>query len=320
MTLASDALYARANLRTKLTRWRIAALILAGLVIAVIGWRISATGQSDHVAKVTLSGVIMNDDKRREMFERLEKSQAKAVLIVIDSPGGGVTASEDLYRSIRSLAAKKPTVALVRQMAASGGYIAALGTERIFVNRTSITGSIGVLAQFPNLTGLLDKIGVSVESVKSSPLKAAPNGLEPTTPEARQALQDIIMDSYDWFRNLVSERRKLTGERLAQVSDGRIFTGAQAVERGLADQIGTEQDARAYLEDQHKVSKDLPVREWKPQRNPWQDIGLAKILLSSLLDMLGFPVLAERVNANSLHTADAYMLDGILAIWQPERK
>jgi protease-4 len=320
MPLSSDALIARVQLRNKLMRWRFAALLLTGLVIAIIGWKMSGSIQSDHVAKVMISGVITDDDKRHEMFQKLETSAAKAVIIVIDSPGGGVTASEQLYNDIRSLAAKKPVVALVQQVAASGGYMTALATDRIFVNRTSITGSIGVLVQFPNISGLMEKVGISLESVKSSPLKAAPNGMEPTSPQARAALEAVVLDSYGWFKGLVAERRKLDGDRLNRVSDGRIFTGSQALELGLVDQIGSEKDIRDYLQDKHKVSKDLSIQEWKPEKNSFEEYGLAKILLSSLLHVLGFSNWAESVKAGSVQAFDAYALDGVLAIWQPERK
>ena len=120
----------------------------------------------------------------------------------INSPGGTVAGSEELYDSLIKLKAKKPMVVVVDGLAASGGYIAALASDRILAQQSAIVGSIGVIFQYPNVTELLKTIGVQVESIKSSPLKAAPNGYEPTSPEARAAVEAIVKDSYDWFRSI----------------------------------------------------------------------------------------------------------------------
>ena len=125
------------------------------------------------------------------------------MLVSIDSPGGTTTGAERLYDAIRRLSVKKPTVAVVGTLAASGGYIAALGADEIVAQGNSLVGSIGVLVEYPNFAKLLDKIGVKVENVKSAPLKASPNGFEPTTPEARAALASIVDDSFVWFKELV---------------------------------------------------------------------------------------------------------------------
>lgn len=321
MSLSSDALLARFLMRRRLILWRLVALGLVGVIIGLIGWRMgSGVPQGEHVAIVNVSGVIMDDDKRDTMFENLANSAAKAVIVQIDSPGGGVTASEKLYASLRELAAKKPVVAQIEQVAASGGYIAALGAERIFAYRTSITGSIGVLFQYPNVSGLLDKIGVNVESIKSSPLKAAPNGLEPTSPEARAAMEAMVLDSFAWFKGLVAERRKLSGEALDRVSDGRVFTGAQALEAQLIDAIGSKKDIRNWLEEKHNISKTLKEYEWKPVRSSLDELGIAKVFLGFLLESVGLPSWGQRIAGTAVQTIDAYALDGVLAIWQPVEK
>ncbi len=321
MSFSSDALYARMHMRKRLVLWRVVAIVLVAVLIGIAGWgATSGMPQGEHVAVVNISGVIMDDEKRDKMFEELQKSKAKAVILQINSPGGGITASEKLYQAIRELNETKPVVAMVEQVAASGGYIAAMGAERIFAYRTSITGSIGVLVQFPNLTGLLDKIGVNVESVKSAPLKAAPNGLEPTSPEAREALRVMVMDSFDWFKGLVTERRQLTGADLERVSDGRVFSGAQALEIKLIDQIGSKKDIRTWLAEKHNVSKDLKEHEWKPSQGTFSEMGIVKSILSFTLDAMGLPSWAERVRKNSLQAIDIYALDGVLAIWQPVEK
>ena len=181
----------------------------------------------------------------------------------INSPGGTTAGSEQLYDALVRLKAKKPLVVVVEGLAASGGYITAIAADHIIAQQTSLVGSIGVLFQFPNFTDLLKTVGVKVEEVKSSPLKAAPNGFEPTSPEARAALDSLVKDSYAWFRGLVKERRGMDDALLEKVADGRVFTGHQAVDLKLIDQLGDEKTAVAWLVAQKGVKADLPVRDYK---------------------------------------------------------
>ena len=184
MTTESDYLVDRRRLRRKLTFWRVAAFLVAA--VAIVGAGIAFAGRqmfagSAHIARVDVSGFITGDRKTLELIESLGRNRAaSAVLVTINSPGGTVTGSEALYLALRALSAQKPTVAVVEGMAASGGYIAAMGTERIVAQHTSLVGSIGVLFQFPNVVRLLDTVGVKMETVKSAPLKASPNPFEPT--------------------------------------------------------------------------------------------------------------------------------------------
>ena len=136
---------------------------------------------------------------------------------------------------------------VVDGLAASGGYIAAMSADHIVAQGTSLVGSIGVLFQYPNFTDLLKTIGVKVEEIKSSPLKAAPNGYEPTSPEARAAIEALVKDSYAWFRGMVRDRRHMDDATLERVADGRVFTGRQGVELKLVDEIGNEQTAIDWL-------------------------------------------------------------------------
>ena len=202
---------------------------------------------SGSIARVNIEGLIRSDQERVEALERLEKSSHAAVIIHINSPGGTTAGSEQLYDSLVRLKAKKPVVVVVEGLAASGGYIAAIAADQIIARQSSLVGSIGVLFQFPNFTELLKTVGVKVEEVKSSPLKAAPNGFEPTSPEARAALDALVKDSYAWFRGLVKERRGMDDALLEKVADGRVFTGRQAVELKLVDQLGDEKAAVAWL-------------------------------------------------------------------------
>ena len=181
----------------------------------------------------------------------------------INSPGGTTAGSEQLYDALVRLKAKKPLVVVVEGLAASGGYIAAIAADHIIAQQSSLVGSIGVLFQYPNFTELLKTVGVKVEEVKSSPLKAAPNGFEPTSPEARAALDALVKDSYAWFRGLVKERRGMDDALLEKVADGRVFTGRQAIDLKLVDQLGDEKTAVAWLVAEKKVKSELPVRDYK---------------------------------------------------------
>ena len=183
--------------------------------------------------------------------------------------------------------------------------------------QSSLVGSIGVLFQYPNVTDLLKTIGVKVEEVKSSPLKAAPNGFEPTSPEARAALDALVQDSYAWFKGLVKERRGMDDAQLEKVADGRVFTGRQAIDLKLVDQLGDEKTALAWLVEQKGVKKDLPVRDYKLSPR-FGDLTFLRAATSVVLDALGFGAIARQVEQGGLAQAvDRFGVDGMLALWRP---
>jgi protease-4 len=237
MSLDSDTIVDRRRMRRKLTFWRVVAVLVVIIALGAVAARVAGGevkelaegGVTPFIARVKITGVIRNDDERTEALEELAKSKAKAVIVRIDSPGGTTAGSEQLHESLRRVAAQKPLVVVVDGLAASGGYIAAMASDQIFALDTSLVGSIGVLFQFPEMSELMNKIGVKMETIRSAPLKAAPNGFEPTSPEARAALEGIVQDSFDWFKGMVRDRRKLDDAQLARASDGRVFTGRQAI-------------------------------------------------------------------------------------------
>lgn len=321
MSLDVDQAIDRRRMRRKVTFWRVfavvAVLLAAGGLLAGVGGSNFIEKSSAHVARVTIGGLIRNDRQRVELFEEIEKSGARAVLIVIDSPGGTVTGSEQLFKSLRKLAEKKTVLAVVEGSAASGAYIAAMGAERIFAPRSAIIGSIGVIFQYPNFHQLLQKIGVDVESIKSSPLKASPNGLEPTSPEAKAAVAALVADSYGWFKDLVRERRVLDAPTLAKVSDGRVFTAAQALPLKLIDEIGDERSARQWLAKNKAVPVDLRVRDWRVRTagSEFRWLGAA----AAMLEFAGFATFASAISNDSvLRAAASAQLDGLLALWHPQ--
>src|SRR5437764_14150876 len=258
MSLDSDIIVDRRRIRRKLTFWRVMAALI--VIAASAGFALISTpgargtfASAGSIARVQIDGLIRSDSDRTQALERLENSQAAAVIIHINSPGGTTAGSEQLYDSLVRLKAKKPLVVVVEGLAASGGYITAIASDHIVAQQSSLVRSIGVLFQYPNVADLLKSIGVQVEEVKSSPLKAAPNGFEPTSPEARAALDALVQASYAWFRGLVKERRGMDDGLLAKVADGRVFTGRQAVDLKLIDQLGDEKTAVAWLGAQKGV-------------------------------------------------------------------
>jgi protease-4 len=321
MSLDSDVIVDRRRIRRKLTFWRVAAVVVPIAAIAAFG--VIATGgrgsltAGGAIARVNIEGLIRSDQERVEALERLEKSQAEAVIVHINSPGGTTAGSEQLYDALVRLKAKKPLVVVVEGLAASGGYIAAIAADHIIAQQSSLVGSIGVLFQFPNFTELLKTVGVKVEEVKSSPLKAAPNGFEPTSPEARAALDALVKDSYAWFRGLVKERRGMDDALLEKVADGRVFTGRQAVDLKLIDQLGDEKAAVAWLVAEKKIKSDLPVRDFKLSPR-FGDLTFLRTAASITLDALGLGSVARQIEqAGVAQAVDRLGLDGMLALWRP---
>src|SRR5689334_6714181 len=322
MSLDSDIIVDRRRIRRKLTFWRVFAAVVAILALVAIGLIATPAGRgslasTSSIARVKIDGLIRSDSERVEALERLEKSQSAAVIVHINSPGGNTAGSEQLYDSLMRLKAKKPLVVVVEGLAASGGYITAIAADHIIAQQSSLVGSIGVLFQFPNFTDLMKTVGVKVEEIKSSPLKAAPNGFEPTSPEARAAIDALVKDSYAWFRSLVKERRGMDDGLLEKVADGRVFTGRQAVGLKLIDQLGDEKVAIAWLVAEKNVKKDLPVRDYSLSPR-FGDLTFLRTAASVVLDACGLGAIARQMEQAGIAGAvDRFGLDGMLALWRP---
>lgn len=323
MSLDADLIVDRRRMRRKLTFWRVTAVLVAiaavvGAAVMLTGNRTSiASGATGSIARVTIEGLIRGSRQRVEALERLSESSAKAVIVHVNSPGGTVAGSEELYDSLIRLKAKKPLVVVVDGIAASGGYIAAMASDRVFAQQSSIVGSIGIIFQYPNFTDLLKTVGVQVESIKSTPLKASPNGLEPTSPEARAAVEALVKDSYDWFKDLVRERRGFDQETLDKVADGRVFTGRQGVDLKLVDALGDEKAAIEWLAKEKGIDPKTPVRDYQ-LRPRFSDLPFLHTAIAGALDALGFGGLAERIKEwGALQAVERLNLDGLLALWHP---
>jgi protease-4 len=320
MSLDADAIVDRRRMRRKLTFWRVSALVIALLAIIgtafvlVPGSRLMPQGA--YIARIQVQGLIRGNQDRVEALARLGRSRARAVIVHIDSPGGTTAGSEQLYNALRELQSKKPMVVVVDGLAASGAYIAALSAEHILAQETSLVGSIGVLFQYPNFTDILKTIGIKVEEVKSSPLKAAPNGFEPTSPEARAAIEAVVLDSYAWFKGLVKDRRKMDDPLLAQVSDGRVFTGRQAVGLKLVDGLGNEKAALDWLEKEKKVPASTPVRDYSLQPR-FSELSFLHVAAWTF-EAVGLNVIAHRIEEwGAVQAVERLNLDGLLALWHP---
>jgi protease-4 len=323
MSLETDHIVDRRRLRRKLTFWRVAAVLIAiaGVTAAALMNRAdSSLGQAltPQISRVTITGLIMGDKERTEALDRLAKSRnTRAVIVHIDSPGGTTAGSEELHQALRRVAAKKPLVVVVDGLAASGGYMAAMASDHIVAQNSSLVGSIGVLFQYPNVSDLLGKLGVSYETIKSSPLKASPNGLEPTTPEARAAIEALVSDTFTWFKDMVKDRRRLEGAELDKVADGRVFTGRQAIALKLADEIGREQEAIDWLARTSSIDPTTPVRDWRLHPR-FSQFSLLHLAIARTLDGLGLGSLVSQFElAGALHAAEKLNLDGLLMVWHP---
>ena len=317
MSATSDQLVDRRRMQRRLSLWRVLAFAALAIAVLTFGWRAAGLRGAGivvpHIARLSIGGLIVGDDDTIKLIDGLADSKASGVLVDIGSPGGTVTGSERIYKALRRLSAKKPTVAVVKDLAASGAYIAALGTDQIVAEDNSLVGSIGVLFQFPNFSGALDKIGVKVETMKSSPLKASPNGLEPTTPEARAAIDALVVDTYGWFKGLVKSRRNMSDDQLAAVVDGRVFTGRQGLALHLVDTLGDEQTAIKYLHDKRNVPDKLPVYDWKKKT------GFSMNLFGSTGDVARFLGLGSLAGVldEAGHLAEVRSMEGLVAVWEP---
>jgi len=312
----SSAIADRRQLRRRLGFWRIVAvLLLVALGFALYRFIIGdlPDTRGPQVARVTISGLIQDDP---ELLERLKKirdnDQVKALIVSISSTGGTTYGGERIFKAIRAVAAKKPVVSDIRTVAASAGYMIAAAGDDIVAGDTSITGSIGVIFQYPQVKDLLDKVGVSLDEIKSSPMKAEPSPFHPPSEDAKNMIRSMVMDSYGWFVDLVADRRKLPREEVLKLADGSIFTGRQALQNKLIDTLGGEDEIRTYLETR-KVSKDLPIVDWKPEDKSssffWPSAA------AWLLNGLGYGDFLKAEGLQKIMTEKLF-LDGLLSVWQ----
>ena len=318
MPQSAQNIVERRRLRRRLSLWRMAAIaalfVTLGALITLMSGDEAGLAASDQIARVKVSGFISDDFKQQKLLRKIAKSKrVKALILRINTPGGTTAGSEALYEAIREVADKKPVVAVLGTMAASGGYVAAIAADHIVARGNTLTGSIGVILQWPEVTGLMDKVGLKYREVKSSPLKAEPSPFRQPSEEVLKITRESVADSYQWFRDLVAERRALTADRAARLADGRMFTGRQALKAGLIDALGGETKARQWLRDEKKISAELKIKDWKT--DSLKDRALSGFAASWVARALGFDISALKALLPAARPSSR--LDGLLSVWHP---
>lgn len=301
MSLQPDVLVDRRRLKRRLRLWQgIALTAIAAFVATALSYSFTDLTTRDRIIRFHVNGLIVEDAERTTALRALAREKnIRALIVHIDSPGGTVVGGEDLYNALRTVAEEKPVVAILGTVATSAAYMTAVASDRIFAREGSITGSIGVILQSANIVGLLEKLGIEPQTIKSGPLKAVPSPVETLTEEGRAATHTLVLDMYDFFVGLVADRRGMARAALVPLADGRIYTGRQAVANGLIDTIGDEQSARVWLREAHEISEDLPVQTLEISR----DAGALAELFEGV--------------AGKSFFSNALLLDGLISVWQP---
>lgn len=302
MPFEPDALLARRSLKQQLFVWRVIGVValVAAIVVTIGRLNNGLAYKRDYLARYTIDGIITEDLQRDAALSALARDDSvKGLLVHVNSPGGTVVGGEDLYTVLRDVAEEKPVVAILGTLATSAGYMTAVAADRIYAREGTVTGSIGVMFQSTEFTGLMEKLGISAEAIKSSPLKAQPSPLEPLTDEARAATQELVMDIYQFFLDLVADRRGLDDTEVRTLADGRVYTGRQALRNGLIDAIGNESAAIDWLREERDVTRNLTIRDVDVHR----DGQLWGNWISALTEKTMY--------------SEALTLDGLVSIWHP---
>lgn len=301
MTMDADRILDRRRLKRSLTFWRVVGILAIVAVGLIATARLDVLPSKPYVARLSVDGLILDDPDRNDLLaELMDDDAVRALIVAIDSPGGTFVGGENLFHGLRRIAGSIPVVAVMGNTGTSAAYMTALAAERIYAREGTITGSIGVIMQTADVSGLLEKLGVKPETVKSNPMKAQPNPMEPFSPEARLMIEGVIADLHDIFISMVSERRAMATDKTRQLADGRIFSGRQALGAGLIDAIGDQRDARQWLTENAEIGSELPTIDVTPRGeiDEWQDM---------FATMFGKALFSERLR-----------LDGILALWHPD--
>lgn len=313
MTLETETVLDRRTLRRRVAFWRTLAVVVA---VAGLGALFFREGLTHQIARVAIEGTILENRNQLRLLKKLaDAPHVDALLVYVNSPGGTTSGGEALFTALREVAKKKPVVAQFGTVAASAGYIAGLGADYIVSRGNTITGSVGVIVQWPEVTGLLDKLGIKVNEVKSGELKAVPSPFEPLNERGRQLTQGMIEEGLQWFLSLVESRRGIARGEVPGLADGRVYSGREAFRLRLVDELGGEAEAVRWLVDKRKVSANLKVVDWKPSDVDWGGPLSLSGLWTALWD--GTPVAGLLSGSRTLATLG---LDGFVSIWQPSEK
>lgn len=320
--LETETVLDRRRLRRSVSLWRaagIAGLALAIGVYAIGGDKLAKLSGEKQIARVAIEGTITeNRDQLKMLKDIAEAEHVSGVLLYVNSPGGTTTGGEAIYEALREIVKKKPVVAQFGTVAASAGYIVGLATDHIVARGNTITGSVGVIVQWPEFVDLMDKIGVKVNEVKSGPLKASPSPFERLDDGGRKVAEGMVNDGFKWFTALVESRRGIKATEVPGLLDGRIFSGREALDAKLVDQIGGEDEAVAWLKDIKNVDKSAKIVDWKPQASSSYGFGgLARHLVGMVFGGGASDFANLVMRDRSLSTLS---LDGLVSVWHPSEK
>lgn len=303
--------------------WRAAAVLAGVVAVAVLGF-LAAGGpggpllEKRQIARVSLEGMITENRDQLTLLRKLARNRnVAAVILYVNSPGGTTTGGEALFEAIRDVAERKPIVAQFGTIATSAAYIAGLATDHIIARGNTITGSVGVIFQWAEVSDLLGKLGVKMNEVKSGPLKAVPSPFQPLGPEGRETTEKMVAESMSWFRGLVADRRKIETATIPGLEQGRIFSGREALQHKLIDGIGGEPEVVRYLIEQKGVARNLKVVDWKPKKG--DSLGVLGLLGQGAARLLGFDGAVMDWLADDPRLA-ALRNGGLVSVWQPSEK
>ena len=302
MSLETDLLIDRRRLKSRLVFWRVLAIVavVAAVLIGTVGSGGFVAGR--HVARLRVAGIITDSRKLTEAVSALADDPSVAALIVsVDSPGGAVSGGESLHDAIARVAAKKPVVAVMGGVAASAGYMICMPAARVFAQASTLTGSIGVILETGEVSGLLKTIGVTTDAIISGPLKDQPSFTKPLSDQGRAVLQGLVNDIFDQFVTMVADGRHMPKAQVLKLADGRAYTGRQALALGLVDQLGDETAARDWLESARHVPTGLPIRDVTVGSFAERNLGIGGVL-GWFWKTLSY---------------QGVKLDAAMAIWQP---
>lgn len=271
--MKSDTIIFIKELKKKVSLWRLLTFASVFFLVILTSNRIfNSSSNKNFIAKINIDGVILNDTFSFNKINELKNDNIKGIILSINSNGGDVVESEKLYTFFRELSKEKPIVSIINGMGASGAYLVAMASDYIVSYNTSLVGSVGVLMQTYEITDLAKKIGINLINYKSSSLKGAPNPFEKINPDVDMVISQQINDIYDYFLNIFIERRKIAITEAQEIANGQVYTGRQALEYGLVDKIGGENDVLDYFKDNNIDTDNIQIIDFNIYKKSKFDI------------------------------------------------
>jgi protease-4 len=317
MAFETEAVLDRRRLRRRLSVWRVLAVAAGALALGLLLYSSADRAglfEQRQIARITIEGLITDDRDVLRLIKKVGDSKAvSGVILAVNSPGGTTVGGEALFAALQELGKKKPLVAQFGTVATSAAYIVGLATDQIVARGNTITGSVGVIFQWPEFSQLLEKLGIKVNEIKSGPLKANPSPFQPIDEPGKAAAEKMVAESQRWFVNLVRTRRGIDTGKVDGLEQGAVFSGRDALAHKLIDQIGGEPEVVKYLEEQRGVPKGLKIVDWKASRD--SDWGLLSLATRALERATGIAAVDELARLVSDDRLASLRLDGLLSIW-----